>query len=159
NHLAAEDILFTMVKNEFGDKLDDDHRGFLEELRKSNRRYLDLANTLLELFRADMYQLDYCRTEIDPALLLQAAVDLNKQAALLADIPLTLTAEPGKAMIDAIPAALQQAFHNIIQNSVEASQAGQAINIGMSVTGSNVVVGIEDHGPGMPEEQVAKLFA
>lgn len=158
NHLAAEDMTIALLRDAVADKVDSNYLSLLDELQTANRRYLDISNTLLELYRADLYELESCRVLIDVAELLQAAVDLNTRQALAGGVRLSLNVQENVAPIMGIPAALRQSFHNLIQNSIEVSPEGTTIEIKASSDSDEVIVEVVDEGPGMSPDQVSNLF-
>ncbi len=53
---------------------------------------------------------------------------------------------------------LKQAFLNIINNSIQSMPDGGTIIVTSAQSGGNIVVSIEDTGPGIPGEVMSKLF-
>jgi len=68
---------------------------------------------LLELYRADLYDLESCRVSIDLARLVRDAVELNSELARMARVRINLSVASNLPTIEGIPAALRQAFHNL----------------------------------------------
>ncbi len=62
---------------------------------------------------------------------------------------------PTAAKIDGQPVALRRGFTNLIDNAVR--YGGRAL-IALSGDGSNITVTIDDEGPGIPEEQLDRVF-
>jgi signal transduction histidine kinase len=54
------------------------------------------------------------------------------------------------------PVALKRVFANLIDNAVK---YGGAADVTLSVTDAGVTVTVDDNGPGIPEEQMEKVFA
>ncbi len=75
---------------------------------------------------------------------------------------------PGLRLVDQLPATpapmvgdaklLFQAFSNLVSNAVKYSPAGGLIEVTMQTSADEVVVEISDHGIGIPEHDLAKLF-
>ena len=60
--------------------------------------------------------------------------------------------------IQADPALLAEALHNILQNSIEASEGKGAIIVETARTGAGVTISISDRGKGIPPKFLEKIF-
>jgi PAS domain S-box-containing protein len=158
NHLAAQDITFAMLSSDFGANLDDSFRTLLSDLKAQNQKYLDIADTLLELYRSDLQQMESCRVAISIPEILKAAAEMNAKQAKAAGINIVVNTAQDIPAILGIPAALRQSFHNLIQNSIEVSQPGTTITVNAATATSYLLVTVTDQGPGMSPEQVSVLF-
>jgi signal transduction histidine kinase len=47
---------------------------------------------------------------------------------------------------------------NIVRNAIRFSPAGQVVHIETSISDDKLLIRIRDHGPGIPEEYVDKVF-
>jgi signal transduction histidine kinase len=157
NHLAGWDIMFALLRME-PELLDKQQLDVLSSLKTGNEAFLELCSTLLELYRANFYVLDSCRTQIDVNEILHAAVALNSSGAQAAGVALDLQVKGKLPAIQGIPAAIRQGLHNLIQNSVEASPPGTTVEISATSNKDLVTIEVRDHGKGMTAEQVAKIF-
>jgi signal transduction histidine kinase len=53
---------------------------------------------------------------------------------------------------------IEQVLNNLISNAIKYSQPGTKVNISIFLSGNNVTVAVADHGPGIPEIELEKLF-
>lgn len=53
---------------------------------------------------------------------------------------------------------LRRAFENIIRNALKYNRAGEAIEVSMAKNEQSLVVEVRDHGPGLPETELASVF-
>lgn len=53
---------------------------------------------------------------------------------------------------------LKRAFENVIRNAVHYTQPGTTVSVRLSRQATNWLVSIEDRGPGVPEDQLEKIF-
>jgi signal transduction histidine kinase len=89
------------------------------------------------------------RRRIDLVELLQA---------VCADIPrakLSMEPPPTPVLVDAQPVALRRGFTNLIDNAV---RYGGEARIALGGDDRNIVVTIDDKGPGIPDEQLDRVF-
>ena len=56
------------------------------------------------------------------------------------------------------PELLSRAVGNVLRNSIRYASQGEPIHLSAKVDGSNVVIQISDHGPGVPETALPYLF-
>ncbi len=62
------------------------------------------------------------------------------------------------AMVNGERFLVRQALSNLIQNAVDFSDAGGAIEISAVKDDGNVTIRVRDHGPGIPEYALDKVF-
>jgi signal transduction histidine kinase len=90
------------------------------------------------------------RQSVDVADLLRAICADIPQAKLSVEQPAPLAAK-----IDGQPVALRRGFTNLIDNAV---RYGSRALIALGGDDSNIIVTIDDDGPGIPEEQLDRVF-
>jgi signal transduction histidine kinase len=74
----------------------------------------------------------------------------------MADAGLDVTMTPGQPVsIDCQPAALKRALTNLIENAVK---YGKRARVSIAATPQTVEIAVEDDGPGIPADQLAKVF-
>ncbi|WP_425046738.1 sensor histidine kinase [Primorskyibacter sp. S87] len=65
---------------------------------------------------------------------------------------------PEPVMIDGLEARLAQVFVNLITNAISFCEDGDAIRVWARKRANRVLVVVEDTGPGIPDEALAKIF-
>jgi two-component system sensor histidine kinase/response regulator len=53
---------------------------------------------------------------------------------------------------------LEQVLNNLVGNAVKFSQPGSSIQVRLEAAVENFMLSVQDHGPGIPPEQVSTLF-
>ncbi len=61
-------------------------------------------------------------------------------------------------LVSADPVLLEQSLVNVLDNAGKYAPDGSAIRIAAAAQGANVLLRIEDEGPGIPEEELACIF-
>ena len=79
-------------------------------------------------------------------------------AAAAAQTRLTLQLPEMPLHITADPEGLRQVFLNIVNNAIRAAGSGGNVNICMEADGNSARVTISDSGPGIPEEDLPRVF-
>lgn len=125
----------------------------LEEVSRLTR----LVESLLTMSRADAGQIQLQRTNIkvldlvkESAALLEVLAEEKRQAVTVeGDSSLTVR---GDRLL------LRQALINLIDNAVKYSPSGGTIAVRVRASGKDVLIEVEDSGPGIPEEHTSKIF-
>lgn len=158
NHLSAMVNVLDLLSDTLANKLDAKDRKLLSDLKEDSIRYLAIANTLMEVYRMDLYLIDSHRTEINLKELLIEAIKLTEQFASNRDVQVILNITQELPMIMGIPAALRQVFHNLLHNAITASDRGQSIEITYSEEKNMFGINITDQGQGISKDDLRTLF-
>jgi signal transduction histidine kinase len=73
-------------------------------------------------------------------------------------IKIEVTGPPRSPLVRCDPQRITQVFYNLMGNAVKFSPANSAIAVNMSVSDSQLTVEIRDQGPGIPKENLEKIF-
>jgi heavy metal sensor kinase len=120
-------------------------------------RLSQLVDTLLTLTRADAGVLAMRRKEIDAFDLAARAVDDLRPLAEEKGQELTLVSK-GAARIVADESTLRLALVNLLDNAIKYSPPSGAIVVGVRGADREVLIEVADNGPGIPAEQVPRVF-
>jgi len=86
----------------------------------------------------------------DLASLVQSIIDDMRDAGL------SVTMEPSQSLVcECRPAALKRALTNLIDNAVK---FGRTAHIAINTTSSAIEITIDDEGPGIPEQELSRVF-
>jgi signal transduction histidine kinase len=94
--------------------------------------------------------------EINVATLLHEVSQLHREIAPGSQIVERFPTEPLQMMGD--PKLLFQVFSNLVSNAIKYSPSGGPIEISAGIETEQVVVAIEDHGIGVPANDLDRLF-
>lgn len=123
---------------------------------EANRMYTMVLD-LLELARFDAGTVTLDRQEVDLNAMLSRLVRNLRLRAEEAGINLTLA-------VDVMPAywgdpdRLAQVFSNILDNALKYTPAGGEVKVAGSAVEGRIEIDISDDGPGIPEEEVPRVF-
>src|SRR6185436_12023879 len=141
-----------------GDATPEQSRAFLEIISRHTLRMERLIRDLLRLARIEAGQetLDRVPCSID-SLLTAVQADL---ARLLAAKRLTFERliDPDAASISGDPVKLQDVLRNLIENAANYSPEGGRIAITAARSQGRILIRIQDQGPGIPPEDLARVF-
>jgi signal transduction histidine kinase len=118
-----------------------------------------MVDDLLLLARMDAGQLPLERRPIDPALLLENCIARMAPRARQAGIVLDLNLSPaGLPQITGDGDQLVQLFSNLMENALKHTRAGGRVAVTGGSDDREVVITIADTGPGIPEDQLPRVF-
>jgi two-component system OmpR family sensor kinase len=128
----------------------------LQRLDAGIERSIRLVNQMLSLARAESEPQAASR-HVDLQQLARAAVAdvLPQAAAKQVDVGL---ANDTQAMVAGQPEALQILLRNLLENAVKYTPAGGSVDIAIEHDGEDVVLAVEDSGPGIAADERERVF-
>jgi two-component system OmpR family sensor kinase len=133
-----------------------EYRETLERCREEVLQLSRLATDLLVLARSEAGLPLEQRIEVDLHELASRVADRYLPLASQRNISISVSGPSAVVMGD--PTLLERIVANLVDNAVKYSPAGGAVQVELLPGDSHVVLIVRDHGPGIPEEQVAQLF-
>jgi signal transduction histidine kinase len=129
-------------------------RDFMRTVVEETDHLAALANDTLLITRIETGEMEYAFAQLDLGPFLLDAVPMGlSNHSLLLDVP------PGLPPIVADPERLRQVISNLTSNAIKYSPEGGSIIVRVRLRGTeHVVIEVIDHGLGIPEEAVDKLF-
>jgi two-component system sensor histidine kinase BaeS len=129
------------------------------EIILDNCRHLGrLLNDLLDLTRSDAGRLALRREPTDPAPLIEEVVRTMRAQTESANQSLTVRLEPDLPLIEVEPGRIRQILVNLITNAHEYSPERASVEVSARVAGTEVEVEVTDNGPGIPADQLERIF-
>ncbi|GBD43419.1 Signal transduction histidine-protein kinase BarA [bacterium HR40] len=139
--------------------LDAEQKGYVAAIGDAAETLLTLVNDLLDLARVEAGRLEFARIDFDLADFLERLVTLLRPTAEAQGARLELALLPGlPARVRADPARLRQILLNLLGNAVKYG-GPCTIRLDVAAVGrGEVEFRVIDHGPGMSQETLARLF-
>jgi two-component system phosphate regulon sensor histidine kinase PhoR len=141
-----------------GDASQDEQRQFLGIIQRQTLRMERLVRDLLRLARLDAGQetLDLAHSETRG--LVQAAVSDLAPSIDQRGQRVEVTIEAGAGTLYGDPAKLHDILRNLIANASTYAPAGTRIGIDATRSAQTIAIAVTDEGPGIPEEDLARIF-
>lgn len=117
-----------------------------------------LVDDLYQLSLADVGALAYRKQRLDLAEELALSVSLFEERFHSHQLRLCFQASANAPWVLADAARLQQLFANLLENSLRYTQAGGELRVLLRNEGDWLVVDLLDSAPGVPAEQLPRLF-
>jgi two-component system phosphate regulon sensor histidine kinase PhoR len=141
-----------------GDASTDEARRFLEIISRHTLRMERLVRDLLRLARLEAGQesLEHAACEVDD---LFAGVEAELGPSLAAKrLRVERRIDPDAAIVHGDPVRLHDAFRNLLENAINYSPEGAAIEMSARRVNGRLLLTVADQGPGIPESDLARIF-
>ncbi len=139
-----------------GDLSERYHRS-LQVIELQSRRLSTLVNELLDISRIQRGQFAITPAPLDlPALIRRVVQEVRPS--FEPQFAITLSGDDRPIWVHGDALRLDQVMHNLITNAIKYSPQGGTVEIQLSSQNGNVLVAVSDHGIGIPQEALPKLF-
>ncbi len=135
-----------------------DRKRFLENIRAETARSERLINRLLELAAIESKASLEQPEELDFQAIVAQALAQARPLAEVAGVVLRETGGGFPVMLRGDAFILRAAVTNLLENAIDFSPAGGAVEVSLQTAGGSVVLSIRDHGPGIPDYAKEKVF-
>ncbi len=151
-------LILTPVEDLLNRSLSSELRPALLVIRRNAHRLLRLIDDLLDLARLDVGGLRLHVAELDLNEVATRVVEAARPAALARQMTLSLSVEPGELTVFGDPHRLEMVLTNLLGNALKFTPDGGSIAVRVSKTATKCLVEVEDTGPGIPEQELARIF-
>ncbi|MFL9878458.1 ATP-binding protein [Herbaspirillum rhizosphaerae] len=134
---------------------DEERRAAFSDLKNGLERATHLVHQLLTLARQEPGV--QAHVPVDLAALLRSVVLDLSPLAEHKNVDLGIT-EEAVGSVSGNADALRILFSNLLSNAVQYSPSGGTVDVGMQVQGDKLMVTIQDTGPGIPEQDLVRVF-
>ena len=141
-----------------GDASPEDSRRFLDIIERHTERMERLVKDLLRLARLDAGQESLEIISCDARNLVTSVVTELSPGLEARHQHIEIVIGEGAESLRADPTKLHDVLRNLIANAVTYSPERTTIRVETSVNGSSVVLSVADQGPGIPEDDLSRVF-
>ena len=131
-------------------------RGALERSQAAARHLVELVNDVLDLSKLEAGKLELTFEEVSVSKLLDDLAATVQPTALQRDVELQLDSG-GCGTVVTDPRRLRQILLNLLSNAIRFGE-GAPVSLRCAIGGGELTVAVEDHGQGIPSEQVESIF-
>jgi two-component system sensor histidine kinase/response regulator len=127
-------------------------------IRDSIHRMLGIVQGLMDtaIYEADQFTLR--RRVLDVTKLVKFIIEENRAYAASKRIDIQGFLPSGPLLVDADEMRLREALDNLVNNAIKFSPLGQAVEITLCEADSQARIMVQDHGPGLTDEDKAAVF-
>lgn len=130
----------------------------LTEISAASERAQRMLADVLDICLAGTGKVTPRRSTLSVRGLLRATMKSVSRAA--ADRQIRLEADTSSApdVCDADPDLLERALINLLENAIRFSPRGDVVAVSARATSAGITLAVEDHGPGIPSDEHARVF-
>ncbi len=136
---------------------DTERQAAFSDLKHGLERATHLLQQLLTLARQEPGAFEQTHVKVDLGALMHSAVSDFALAANDRQVDLGISAET-PASVSGNGDALRILLNNLIDNALRYSPAGSSIDVSLASGADGVTLAVEDHGPGIPEADLERVF-
>lgn len=140
------------------DSLTPRQRETVEIILDNCRHLVKLLNDLLDLARSDAGRLAIRPQPTEVAPLVEDVTRTMRAQTEAGNQSLSEEIQPGLPLINVEPDRIRQILVNLITNAHEYSPEGASIGVAARADGSEVEISVTDNGPGIPADQLERIF-
>ncbi len=125
---------------------------------KESNRLSDLINKYLDISRIESGRSQVKKAPLDVREVIEKVLDINLQQAEKKNIKVTVDVPPTLSAVSADRDMIEQVVVNLFTNAVKYSPDNTEIIVRVVERLGDVLVEVEDHGYGIPEKALDKIF-
>ncbi len=133
------------------------YRDALADCLEESERVSEMLNTLMDISEAETGVMRLASEPVDATDILRDARELYADVAEDKGVELTLDAPDGPVVM-ADRSRLRQVLANLIDNAVKYTPRGGHVALRARLAGDDVVFEVADDGPGIPAEDLPRIF-
>ena len=135
-----------------------DQKEMLQSIQSSCQFMLHLLNELLDVSIIESGKLNLEKRKVNIVNILKNNLKLNSVIAQKKNISIQFNANEIIPIIEIDPEKIEQVMNNLISNALKFSLPQTKINVNVFLTGEHVTISVTDQGPGIPKNEIKKLF-
>ncbi|NOZ29498.1 MAG: response regulator [Chloroflexi bacterium] len=116
-----------------------------------------LVNDVLDLARIEAAQMSLLPEEVDPAVLVQEAVNTARSLVETRGLSLHVRIEPGLPRIWVDSTRIRQVLFNLLNNAARFTEQG-SVTVGVRKEAGNILFWVADTGVGIAPEDISRIF-
>ncbi len=145
-----------LLEGIYGD-LPSDQREALERLGRSARHLMDLVDDVLDLSKVEAGKLEMERAEVSVPALLDDLEATTEHLSRSSGSGVRFRLDPSCGTVRSDPKRLRQILMNLLSNAIRYG-GGAPVEVRCRSGGDDLVVEVEDHGPGIPADDLERIF-
>jgi signal transduction histidine kinase len=141
----------------FGE-LNEQQRGYVEDVLDAGRHLLSLINDILDLSKVEAGKMELDLSDFSLGTTLESGLTMHEERAHREKIRLGLEFVPDEITIRADERKLRQVVFNLLSNAVNFTPAGGRVDVFARMTDGVVEVSVTDTGPGIAPDDRELIF-
>lgn len=143
---------------ENGANLGDDQRTIISAIQSSSAYMVRMINDLLDVHKIETGKMDLKLEMADFSGIVRGVIERNAFAAKNKGVEITTSIPDSIPHFLFDPSRIEQVMGNLLDNAIKFSFKDSAIEVSVRYDDAEVQFSVRDHGPGIPEKELGKLF-
>jgi signal transduction histidine kinase len=132
--------------------------GLIEIAKRNSERLVRLVNDILDMDKLENGKFDVSLSRLDLVAATQEAIAANAAYAQRFGVTFEFDAPKQGLEVVADPDRILQVLTNLLSNAAKFTPAGSCVNVSIAVEDGFARVSVRDHGPGVPDALLPRLF-
>ena len=128
----------------------------IETVARNVQQIVSLVNDILFLQEMDLVLPEFQMVDMNEVA--RSVAEKYKSQAAERDVTLRLTPSPNLPPVSGDSKSLERALMALVDNAVKFSPKGGAVEVRLGERDRQVIVSVEDHGIGIPKENLPRIF-
>ena len=146
------------LREEAEDSLNQEHMGFLNTILRSSNFMKRLVDDFLDVSAIEAGRFDLDREPASVDAVLSQSLKINGLQATRKGVHLVLDCNGGSSMVYMDVPKIEQVITNLVSNAIEHTDPGTQVVITLLVDNEAMRFSVKDEGPGIPAEEMERLF-
>lgn len=138
--------------------LNEEQLQMLNMIQDSSRFMLNLLNDILDVQKIEAGRIEINSEDTDFKELIEKNLKVNKLLAEKKNIRIEFHCNGGKYFGKVDMVRIEQVLNNLISNAIKFSEKNKNVKVILDRDENNISVSVTDEGPGIPKEEMNKLF-
>jgi len=138
--------------------LNERQRKYVEQMKAATDGMFALLNDLLDYSVLEAGRMELRKERVQPRAFLIGFVEKQQLNARRKSQTLRLVLAEALPPVEIDPRRIEQVLTNLIDNAIKFSPAGGAIDLTAGALGRWLEIAVSDQGPGIPEQELPRLF-
>jgi signal transduction histidine kinase len=156
--LASSDFSLKLLEDERTGKLSGEQKELIGQLKEDNQRMLRILSELLNMSQVEAGKIQLEIRKVEPLEIAETAILAVGNAAKEKNIRVEKQFSTSLPEINADAEKTGWVLNNFLTNAIKFSSEDNVIIVKVEIAGSNVQFSVTDHGPGIAEEYLARIF-
>ncbi len=158
NPLGVVQSLAALLLDDEAGPLTPPQRDLVRRIHASTQHVITLALNVIDAARIEAGRLVLHRAYVGIRELVQDVLLLGGSAAELKGVSLSCVVQDGLPLVELDAVQLQRVVANVVGNAIKFTPAGGRVDVAVRRCGDDIDLTVEDSGPGIPSEELPRLF-
>lgn len=158
NPIGTIKMTAEMLKSGIVGEVTEEQGHFLQRIEATSDKMLNLVNELLDVSVIESGNLEITPQPTDLNEFLQECYDANVMFAKSKSIQLNIEIDKNLPKLSIDQDHMTQVINNLLSNATKYSHSNTTATLRGKVVGNEVQISVEDHGQGIPVDELPKLF-